>query len=74
MAVGAGDAAQRACNVDVLRSRELISDFKGFDEEFDRLMMMAAKSRAPMTISLAQAGRNPNGWRKILAKQKCAGG
>ncbi len=47
---------------------EMISDFEVIDSEFDRLMAMAEAASAPMSISLGQAGRNPERWRRILAK------
>ncbi len=47
---------------------EMISDFKGLDHEFEILMAMVDAAKAPMSISLAQAGNNPQGWRKILGK------
>ncbi|MEM8766951.1 MAG: amidohydrolase family protein [Pseudomonadota bacterium] len=47
---------------------EMISDFQTMDTEFDRLMSMIDVSGAPMSISLGQAGRNPERWRRILAK------
>lgn len=47
---------------------EMISDFETMDTEFDRLMSMIDVSGAPMSISLGQAGRNPERWRRILAK------
>ncbi|MCB1644208.1 MAG: amidohydrolase family protein [Pseudomonadales bacterium] len=46
---------------------EMISDFKGLDQEFQILMHMVDAAKAPMTISLAQ-GLNANGWKKILNK------
>lgn len=50
---------------------EMISDFKGLDEEFDTLMAMVDASNSPMSMSLAQ-GLNPNGWRKIISKIEAA--
>ncbi len=47
---------------------EMISDFEVIDSEFDRLMAMADAAGAPMSISLGQAGRNPERWRRILGK------
>ncbi len=47
---------------------EMISDFETLDSEFDRLMAMVDVSGAPMSISLGQAGRNPDRWRRILGK------
>ncbi len=47
---------------------EMISDFEVIDSEFDRLMAMADAAQAPMSISLGQAGRNPERWRRILGK------
>ncbi|MEM9621844.1 MAG: amidohydrolase family protein [Pseudomonadota bacterium] len=47
---------------------EMISDFEVIDSEFDRLMAMADAANAPMSISLGQAGRNPERWRRILNK------
>ncbi len=46
---------------------EMISDFKGIDEEFDILKAMTDASGGSMTISLAQ-GMNPQGWKRLLAK------
>ena len=47
---------------------EMISDFEMIDSEFDRLMSMADTAGVPMSISLGQAGRNPERWRRILGK------
>ena len=47
---------------------EMISDFQMMDSEFDRLMSMADTAGVPMSISLGQAGRNPERWRRILGK------
>jgi N-acyl-D-aspartate/D-glutamate deacylase len=46
---------------------EMISDFKGLDEEFETLKAMTDASGGSMTISLAQ-GINPQGWKKLLSK------
>jgi N-acyl-D-aspartate/D-glutamate deacylase len=46
---------------------EMISDFKGLDEEFDILQEMTRVAGTSMTISLAQ-GINPQGWKKPLEK------
>jgi N-acyl-D-aspartate/D-glutamate deacylase len=50
---------------------EMISDFKGLDEEFETLMAMVDAANSPMSMSLAQ-GLNPNGWRKIISKIEAA--
>lgn len=47
---------------------EMISDFKDFREEFDSLFAMCEASGAPMSISMAQGGRSPDGWRRLLAE------
>ncbi len=46
---------------------EMISDFKGLDEEFNTLKDMTRASGSSMTISLAQ-GLSPHGWKKLLAR------
>ena len=46
---------------------EIISDFKGIDQEFELIMSMVDAADAPMTISLAQ-GINPQGWRRLMSK------
>jgi N-acyl-D-aspartate/D-glutamate deacylase len=46
---------------------EMISDFKGLEDEFDILQEMARAADTSMTISLAQ-GINPQGWKKLLEK------
>ena len=46
---------------------EMISDFKGLDDEFDILQEMTRVAGTSMTISLAQ-GINPQGWKKLLDK------
>ncbi len=45
---------------------EMISDFDGFETEFEILMSMVDAGQAPMTISLLQVGQNPDGWRRLL--------
>ncbi len=47
---------------------EMISDFEVIDSEFDRFMAMVDASGAPMSISLGQAWRSPERWRRILGK------
>ncbi len=44
---------------------EMISDFKGLEEEFRVLQAMTRAGNTSMTISLAQ-GINPQGWKRLL--------
>ena len=56
---GVGDAGQGVL--------EMISDFKGLEDEFETLKAMTEASGSSMSISLAQ-GINPQGWKKLLGK------
>jgi N-acyl-D-aspartate/D-glutamate deacylase len=48
---------------------ELISDFSpDLDGEFDLIRTMVATSGRPLSLSLAQNNRSPDGWRRILSK------
>jgi len=49
---------------------ELISDFDtpDLDTEFAMIRRLVEKSGRPLSLSLAQAGRAPEGWRVILKK------
>ena len=45
---------------------QVVSDFIDFDDEFDLLRSMAERSGRPIFISVAQAKRRPEQWRRIL--------
>jgi|HubBroStandDraft_6_1064221.scaffolds.fasta_scaffold47737_2 N-acyl-D-aspartate/D-glutamate deacylase len=49
---------------------ELISDFDSpdLDTEFAMIRSLVATSGRPLSLSLAQAGRSPDGWREILSR------
>ncbi|HEY1961002.1 MAG TPA: amidohydrolase family protein [Rhizomicrobium sp.] len=49
---------------------ELISDFDtpDLDTEFAMIRRLVESSRRPLSLSLAQAGRNSDGWREILRR------
>jgi N-acyl-D-aspartate/D-glutamate deacylase len=49
---------------------ELISDFDtpDLDTEFRMLRRLVERSGRPLSLSLAQAGRAPDGWREILRR------
>jgi N-acyl-D-aspartate/D-glutamate deacylase len=44
----------------------LVSDFLDVDHEFSIFRNMAAAARRPLSISIAQADRMPDQWRKVL--------
>jgi len=49
---------------------ELISDFDtpDLDTEFKMIRRLVERSGRPLSLSLAQAGRAPDGWREILSR------
>ncbi|HEY8698256.1 MAG TPA: amidohydrolase family protein [Rhizomicrobium sp.] len=49
---------------------ELISDFDtpDLDTEFAMIERLIARSGRPLSLSLAQAGKSPDGWRVILSR------
>jgi N-acyl-D-aspartate/D-glutamate deacylase len=53
---------------------ELISDFDtpDLDTEFAMIERLIARSGRPLSLSLAQAGRSPDGWREILRRIEAA--
>jgi N-acyl-D-aspartate/D-glutamate deacylase len=53
---------------------ELISDFDtpDLDTEFAMIERLIARSGRPLSLSLAQAGKSPDGWREILRRIEAA--
>ena len=45
---------------------EIVSDFKDVGEEWELFRAMVRAAGRPMSISVAQGGRNPDGWRFML--------
>ena len=45
---------------------QIISDFIDFDEEFELAKAMGARSGRPVSMSIAQAGRRRDQWKKTL--------
>jgi N-acyl-D-aspartate/D-glutamate deacylase len=55
---------------------ELISDFDtpDLETEFAMIRRLTERSGRPLSLSLAQAGRSPDGWREILQRIELAAG
>ena len=55
---------------------QFISDFDDLDSEFGIVERMVAESGRPLSLTLLQSSRHPEGWRGVLAKveQARAGG
>jgi N-acyl-D-aspartate/D-glutamate deacylase len=53
---------------------QVVSDFKENEDEFNILREMARQSRRPVSVSVAQHHRAPEGWRKILENISAANG
>ncbi len=66
--VGLALALKRA-NAGVL---QVVSDFADFEREFAMLEHLARVSGRPLSFSLAQSGRSPEGWRMMLQKLEMA--
>ena len=45
---------------------QVVTDFKGNDDEFEILKEMVKQSKRPLSVSVAQHHRVTNGWRNIL--------
>jgi len=51
---------------------QVVSDFVDPDAEFDMLTRLVRQSGRPLSFTLAQSGRAPDGWRRLLARLEAA--
>jgi len=51
---------------------QVVSDFVDPDAEFDMLARLVRQSGRPLSFTLAQSGRAPDGWRRLLARLESA--
>ena len=51
---------------------QVVSDFVDPEAEFDMLTRLVRQSGRPLSFTLAQSGRAPDGWRRLLARLEAA--
>ena len=51
---------------------QVVSDFVDPDAEFDMLARLVRQSGRPLSFTLAQSGRAPDGWRRLLGRLESA--
>ena len=51
---------------------QVVSDFVDAEAEFDMLTRLVRQSGRPLSFSLVQSGRAPDGWRRLLARLEAA--